>query len=186
MNGELTRPLRRTAILFWILAAVFIAQMAWWITFQILHGREDLEYRERALRSEPSVALSRWQTHIAEWADSLRTEWLPLTQISAAMLRLDALDGWPGVVSARVASTDPERIRSLLSRLESMESPNSRRARFVCAICCCLSIGELIEVTGSVSGLITREPKGERGFGYDPIFHYPPTGRTFAELSAAE
>lgn len=103
-------------------------------------------------------------------------------------LVVDALGGAPGIRSARFGKTDSERIERLLaqlSRAEREKRSGARKAHFVCALCLSGPDGEL-EVEGRVDGLITRIPRGGRGFGYDPVFLYPPLGRTFAELTAAE
>jgi XTP/dITP diphosphohydrolase len=95
-------------------------------------------------------------------------------------LVVPSLEGQPGVHSARFAPTDPERINKLLHLLgDSLV----REARFVCAICLCLARDRIIEVEAQVTGEIAVEPRGLQGFGYDPIFYYPPLGRTFAELT---
>jgi XTP/dITP diphosphohydrolase len=101
-------------------------------------------------------------------------------------LAVDALDGEPGVHSARYAPSDAERIDRLLRELSIVEAPEDRAARFVCAICLFLSPDRQIEVEASVSGVITDLPRGNKGFGYDPIFFYPPMKKTFAELSREE
>lgn len=103
-------------------------------------------------------------------------------------LEVEALGGAPGVRSARLAPTDPERIALLLSRLDEPEAsrfPAGRRARFVCALCLCHA-GGCLEVEGAVKGRIAESPRGVAGFGYDPVFFYPPLGRTFAELTREE
>lgn len=101
-------------------------------------------------------------------------------------LVVDALGGRPGVHSARFAPTDAERIEKLLQSLAAVEDLEDRSARFVCAICLCFSSDNLIEVESDVDGEITLKPRGSAGFGYDPIFFYPPLGRTFAELTTEE
>jgi len=104
-------------------------------------------------------------------------------------LVVDALGGRPGVFSARYASDDQARIDRLLlelKHLDSTEAPRLRAARFVCAICVVFSEGSLIEVEGEVSGFITTEPQGSGGFGYDPVFFYPPADKTFAEMEASQ
>lgn len=100
-------------------------------------------------------------------------------------LVVDALGGKPGVFSARYAKTDGERIGRVLRELESAGALDAatRSARFICAICMVVTERELIEVEGKVEGEITTTPRGERGFGYDPIFYYPPLQETFAEMS---
>jgi len=101
-------------------------------------------------------------------------------------LEVFALGGAPGVKSARYAATDPLRITKLLEQLRPFQDPERRRARFVCALCLCLGRDQLIEVEGDVAGWIAHTPAGEHGFGYDPIFYYPPLNKTFAEMSPEE
>ena len=104
-------------------------------------------------------------------------------------LVVDALGGRPGVLSARYARDDRARIDRLLTELKHLDSAEAHRLRtahFVCAICVVLSEGALIEVVGEVCGYITTEPRGEGGFGYDPVFYYPPAEKTFAEMEASQ
>lgn len=94
-------------------------------------------------------------------------------------LEVEALDGRPGVYSSRYADSDSERIAKLLKELEGCEN---RKARFVCAISIAFN-GEVIETfEGEVRGTITLEPKGEGGFGYDPVFLPDGYDQTFGEL----
>ena len=98
-------------------------------------------------------------------------------------LEVFALNGEPGIYSARYAPTDKERIAKLLKNLEGKED---RRARFVCVIAIAFN-GEVIETfEGEIRGTIGFEPKGDNGFGYDPVFIPEGETRTFAELSSAE
>lgn len=101
-------------------------------------------------------------------------------------LEVAALGGRPGVFSARYAPTDEMRIAKLLKEIEESGMEEAREARFLCALCLVTSAGELVEVEGEVNGLIAHTPAGSGGFGYDPIFFYPPLNRTFAELAAEE
>lgn len=99
-------------------------------------------------------------------------------------LEVEALGGEPGVHSARYAgekSSDRERIEYLLAKLDGVPL-EERRARFRCVIAIATpsSLVELCE--GKCEGVIAREPKGELGFGYDPIFYLPNLGKTMAEL----
>ncbi len=97
-------------------------------------------------------------------------------------LSVDALDGEPGVRSARFAPTTPERNGKLLTLMADV--PDERRtARFICALA--LVRPDRFEWTaeGTVEGRIAHEPSGAEGFGYDPIFFYPPLGATFADLA---
>ena len=103
-------------------------------------------------------------------------------------LMVEALGGSPGVKTARFAPSTKEGISKILSGLKHLATPNKpqrRRAYFECALC--LDIGEYkIEAKGKVEGLIPFTPAGNNGFGYDPIFYYPPLGKTFAQMTLAE
>ena len=101
-------------------------------------------------------------------------------------LCVDALNGAPGVYSARYGGPgldDAGRYRLLL---ENMRGQLDRRCRFVSAICCCFPNGDRVEARGECAGTLAYAPKGADGFGYDPIFFVPGLKKTFAELSAAE
>jgi XTP/dITP diphosphohydrolase len=102
-------------------------------------------------------------------------------------LEVMALGGAPGIRSARYAgegASDADRIRKLLKELK--EARGGREARFVCALALAQQ-GELFrEAVGTCSGMIIDEPRGENGFGYDPIFLFPQLGKTFAELNEEE
>jgi XTP/dITP diphosphohydrolase len=101
-------------------------------------------------------------------------------------LSIDALDGEPGVRSARYdGDTYPEKFANLFAALDRIGAHDSP-ARFVCALALARDGRILFEAEGRVEGRITREPRGRNGFGYDPIFVYPPYGRTLAEASTAE
>ena len=102
-------------------------------------------------------------------------------------LMVDALNGAPGVYSARYAgedATDADRIAKLLGELEAVPD-EARTARFVSAVCCVFPDGEQLTVRGVCEGTIARAAAGTGGFGYDPVF-VTAAGRTFAELSAGE
>lgn len=100
-------------------------------------------------------------------------------------LVIDALDGEPGVRSARFLRPDasyPERFAEIYRRLD--EAPTrGRSARFVCALAVVHAGTVMYETDGTIEGEIASAPSGEGGFGYDPIFHYPPYGRTLAEVT---
>ena len=99
-------------------------------------------------------------------------------------LCVDALDGAPGIYSARYCEgTDEDRNAFLLKNMQDKEN---RACRFVCAIACVLADGETLTVRGECEGTLLRENHGAGGFGYDPIFFYPPAGMTSAELTAEE
>ncbi len=99
-------------------------------------------------------------------------------------LSVSALNGAPGVHSARYAPSDPERIEKLLAALLHC---NQRAAHFSAALCVAAPDGQiLLEVEGRCDGQITTVPRGDQGFGYDPIFEVNNTGRTFAEMALSE
>lgn len=101
-------------------------------------------------------------------------------------LEVDALAGAPGVHSARYSgpmASDCDNNALLLSKLENV---SRRKARFVCVLAVARR-GELLALErGIVSGSILREPRGEGGFGYDPLFLYPPLDRSFGEMTREE
>lgn len=121
-------------------------------------------------------------------------EQLQRAGITAAVLaddsgiELDALGGGPGVLSARYAGETtpwPQRLETMMDEVRQV--PKDRRgARFVCVMALVLADGREIVVEGDVHGEITTELHGSNGFGYDPIFYYPPIGKTFGEVPEAE
>ena len=103
-------------------------------------------------------------------------------------LLVDALNGAPGVRSARYATDghdDAANRRKLLAELEQVEG-DARAAHFATAMVLIRKGMPEIEAVGRVHGFITREERGENGFGYDSLFYYPPFGKTFAEMTAEE
>ena len=101
-------------------------------------------------------------------------------------LEIDALGGAPGVKSARFNGTSyPDKFAAINRSLDAT-GVTTRSARFVCALAVADDRRVVFEATGVVEGQLAREPKGTGGFGYDPIFFYPPYGRTLAEVSPAE
>jgi len=96
-------------------------------------------------------------------------------------LSVDALNGAPGVYSARYGNNDPERIARLLRELGDQEN---RQAQFVCAIAVANPQGEIvIQSEGICHGEILFAPSGDGGFGYDPVFYVPEKQLTFAEMT---
>ena len=94
-------------------------------------------------------------------------------------LSVEALGGAPGIYSSRYASSDKQRIEKLLAELKPF---SNRKAKFQCALCIASGEKVLIEVSGFCEGLITFFPKGQNGFGYDPIFEVSGLGETYAEM----
>ena len=103
-------------------------------------------------------------------------------------LVIPALGGAPGVQSARYAgpdATDADRTQKLLKEMEGMQG-GQRGARFVCVISVAREGRSLAVTSDFTEGVLTPEPQGKQGFGYDPIFFSPELGRTFAEISEEE
>lgn len=102
-------------------------------------------------------------------------------------LEVEALDGRPGVFSARYAgpdASDSDRVRKLLKEVE--EADRGRNARFVCVLAVAQGGNLLLESEGVCRGTIAEEPRGQNGFGYDPVFFFAELGKTFAELDETE
>ena len=104
-------------------------------------------------------------------------------------IAVDALNGEPGIYSARYgfdeSLDDWGRLELLLKNTEHVPD-GQRQAQFVCVITMVTPDGQTIQARGEIHGELTREPAGENGFGYDPIFYYPPLGKTTAELRPEE
>ena len=104
-------------------------------------------------------------------------------------IAVDALNGEPGVYSARYgfdeSLDDWGRLLLLLKNTEHVPD-GERQAKFVCVITMVTPQGQIIQARGEIHGELTREARGENGFGYDPIFYYPPLGKTTAELDPEE
>ena len=101
-------------------------------------------------------------------------------------LIVKALGGAPGVYSARYAgenATDEQRYRKLLAE---MEGKTHRKAAFECVLSIAVPDGPALTYAGRCEGEIAEEPAGQNGFGYDPVFYYPPLGKTFGQLTRAE
>src|SRR5579862_8459896 len=116
-----------------------------------------------------ALAIARWSGRIALADDS--------------GLEVDALAGAPGVHSARYAGAAQDPRANLVKLLQALDGvPEARRtARFRCVLVVAKPSGETLAAEGTCEGCITGAPSGRGGFGYDPIFFYPPAARTFAE-----
>ncbi len=104
-------------------------------------------------------------------------------------IAVDALNGEPGIYSARYGFDDTlddwGRLLLLLKNTEHVPD-GLRQAQFVCVITLVTPEGKVIQARGEAHGELLREAAGQGGFGYDPIFYYPPFGKTFAEVTAEE
>ena len=104
-------------------------------------------------------------------------------------IAVDALNGEPGIYSARYGFDDSlddwGRLQLLLKNTEQVPD-DQRQAKFVCVITLVTPQGQTIQARGEVHGTLLRAPAGENGFGYDPIFYYPPLGKSLAQMTAEE
>ena len=101
-------------------------------------------------------------------------------------LCVDALNGAPGVYSARYGGPELDDVGRYRLLLENMRGQSPRTARFVSVITCCFPGGDVLTARGECEGTIAYAPMGEGGFGYDPVFFLPEQKKTFAQLTAEE
>ena len=101
-------------------------------------------------------------------------------------LCVDALGGLPGVHSARYAGPGATDADNCLKLLDALKGKADRNAAFECVISLAVPTGAALTYTGRCEGVITETPMGFDGFGYDPLFFYPPLNKTFAQLDSEE
>jgi XTP/dITP diphosphohydrolase len=101
-------------------------------------------------------------------------------------LVVEVLSGAPGVRSARYAGENASDRDNIDKLLKEMEGKTNRKAAFECVLSIAVPSGPALTYEGRCEGEITTSPRGEKGFGYDPVFYYPPYGKTFAEISMDE
>ena len=101
-------------------------------------------------------------------------------------LVVDALDGAPGVYSARYAGENASDQQRFTKLLDEMKGHTHRQAAFECVLSLAVPTGAALTYEGRCEGLITQKPAGNGGFGYDPVFYYPPLKKTFGQLSREE
>jgi len=101
-------------------------------------------------------------------------------------LMVEALDGAPGIHSARYAGENATDEQRYLKLLDEMKGKSNRNAAFECVISIAVPTGPALTYEARCQGLITESPAGSNGFGYDPIFFYPPLKKTFAQLTREE
>jgi XTP/dITP diphosphohydrolase len=117
-------------------------------------------------------------------ATTLAAESQLLTLADDSGLEVDALGGEPGTLSARYAgenASDSDRVNYLLAKMQGIPE-EKRQARFKCVIAIATPQGNVELCTGECDGFIALKPKGNRGFGYDPVFYLPELKKTMAEL----
>jgi len=98
-------------------------------------------------------------------------------------LVVEALDGAPGIYSARYAGENASDIQRCSKLLAEMKGKTNRQAAFECVISIAVPTGAALTYEARCEGLLLETPAGENGFGYDPVFYYPPLKKTFAELT---
>ena len=101
-------------------------------------------------------------------------------------LIVEALDGAPGIHSARYAGDNATDEQRYLKLLDDMEGKSNRKAAFECVISIAVPTGPALTYEARCEGLITTEPAGSNGFGYDPVFFYTPLNKTFAQITREE
>ena len=101
-------------------------------------------------------------------------------------LLVEALEGAPGVLSARYAGDDATDELRCQKLLQEMKGKSNRKAAFECVISIAVPTGAALTYEARCEGLIAEKPSGSNGFGYDPVFYYPPLNKTFAELIREE
>ncbi len=101
-------------------------------------------------------------------------------------LTVEALQGAPGVFSSRYAGEDGDDEANNRKLLTEMKGVADRGAAFVCVLAIAVPRGPALIYEGICEGVIGETPKGDHGFGYDPLFYYPPLGKTFAQLTGEE
>lgn len=155
-----------------------------------LEGWNFLTLNEAGILSDPEENGKTFEENALIKARSVRNCWNGCVLADDSGLEVDALDGAPGVLSARFAGAhgdDGANNAKLLECLEGVEE-SDRTARFVCSMAFITEDGKEIVVRGTVEGRIGKEPSGDGGFGYDSLF-YPDVlsgGRSFAEITQEE
>lgn len=134
-----------------------------------------------------AFALFRAQESQREKSSRGKTSLLPVLADDSGLM-VEGLGGAPGVYSARYGAPNPDtrlsaedRNRHLLSQMEGLQG-EERKARFVCAMVLLLDRYRFLSAQETVEGIIVTEPRGTKGFGYDPVFFLPHQGKTVAEL----
>ena len=154
------------------------------------HGIEAVSAGELGLAEPPETGTSFRQNARIKAAAAATAAGLPAFADDSG-LTVDALDGEPGIYSARWAGPDKDFGRAMRTiedklRARGAEAPDRRRAHFVCALCLAWPDGHVEEFEATVDGTLVWPPRGEQGFGYDPMFRPDGHARTFGEMSSEE
>lgn len=146
---------------------------------------------EEGIELEPEETETTFVANAILKAEAFAQESHYLTLADDSGLEVDALNGEPGVYSARYGDTAKDdhigRYQLVLEKLAAKNVPWAERTgRFRCVVALATQAGLVGTAEGNVEGYITHEPKGQNGFGYDPIFYFPEFEQTLAEVSAAQ
>ncbi len=145
-------------------------------------GHEVVSLREAGIASDPEETGETFEENaLIKARSACALSGLPAVADDSG-LAVDALGGAPGVRSARYClGSDADRVAFLLKNMEGVPD-GKRTARFVSAIACVFPDGKELSVRGECEGIILRAPRGDGGFGYDPVFYSPGEGLTFAQI----
>ena len=149
-------------------------------------GVEVISQKEAGIHTEPEETGTTFRENsLIKATAAMKASNLPAIADDSG-LSVDALGGRPGVYSARYGGeglSDTERYLLLLKNMENIED---RSAKFVSCISCAFPNGDTLDVQGECRGTILREPRGEGGFGYDPVFFSEEAGKSMGEMTAEE
>jgi XTP/dITP diphosphohydrolase len=160
---------------------------------EIVRILDGVPYQLKALTDFPDIPIA--EETGASFADNARQKALHYAAITGMVtlaedsgFEIDALKGEPGIYSARYLREDAtygERFADIYRRVRELGT-DDRRARFVCALAVANGHDVIFETTATVEGQLADAPAGPNGFGYDPVFWYPPYSRTFGAVSDDE
>ena len=149
-------------------------------------GHEVVSQKELGITIEPDETGTTFEENALIKAETIcKASGLP-TIADDSGLCVDALDGRPGVYSARYAGEHATDADNCAKLLEEMKGQKNRSAHFTCVLSLAVPSGPALTWEASCAGELLEEKKGESGFGYDPLFFYPDFGKTFAEVPLAQ
>ena len=148
------------------------------------YGIEVLSLKEAGIEADPEETGRTFRENAEIKAETIGALTDDVVIADDSGLEIHALDGFPGIYSARFMEGCPyiEKFRAIESMLEG----KNRDANFNCTLCVVHLKEKPIFFEGKAFGTIVARPEGKEGFGYDPIFFYPPKGKTFAEMTQKE
>ena len=148
-------------------------------------GHEVVSQKELGITIEPNETGTTFEANALIKAETIcKASGLP-TIADDSGLCVDALNGAPGIYSARYGDVDSDQARYRLL-LENLRGAGARTAHFHTAIVCCFPNGDRLDAAGDCFGTIAYAPQGDNGFGYDPVFFVPELRKTFAQLTPEE